>query len=652
MQQNRTPRKSGIRPQPSALNGFIGLTMIVLICSRLGVPGFGAGSRLLPAILVAAGYLSTVVIVRVHDQHEGLSISQTARLWWQHLRCVWPSLLCVVAFTSAICAVISVSLLGAMTPDVLPSLGLYENWSALVRNVAPHASTSPLAGMWFPAVEVQLFLVWSLILSALLRASKAVARRTTFAFAILGTASLILQCVLGGNLLRVSLATDAYVCSYMFGAWLAFAFPLGRVPAIGKDLLIKPMGPRNRHMRGRRYQATTFTNVLGFVSFAIIVLLVALVPVGGTLTLGFTHVAISVCTMLLIATLIAPGNLLAKGIGVPPLRYLGTRALGIYLWTTPLYQLAVAAMGSAPWYLLIAVAIVIIAAAEVTYRLVELPFAGSEITGSTSHNVAPYRLATTALVVAIAAAFGAHALLNVPATGTNESAASASEANLSTTDGAATQPTADNTANEGASTGTATADEDSSTSGQKETKRVTIDEDTIIYAPAKETRAGKFDPVLVGDSVPGDADWSRLPDALIDTYIGRRPDQALEVIRGYLDQDAVGSVVVLACFSNVTATPDQLDEFAELLGSDREIYVVGTVNPDGFMDEANENLQDACSRHKNMHYIDWPAVEEGHEDEYLWADATHLRPEGGVAYVNMVVDAIADDLIEAGGTTE
>ena len=84
-------------------------------------------------------------------------------------------------------------------------------------------------------------------------------------------------------------------------------------------------------MRGRRYQATTLTNVLGFVSFAIIILLVALVPEGGTLTSGLTNVAISTCTMLLTATLIAPGNLLAKGIGVPPLRYLGTRALGIYL---------------------------------------------------------------------------------------------------------------------------------------------------------------------------------------------------------------------------------------------------------------------------------------------------------------------------------
>ena len=279
MQQNRTPRKSGIRPQPNALNGFIGLTMIVLICNRLGVPGFGAGSRLLPAILVVAGYLSTVVIVRAHDQHEGLGISQTARLWWQHFRSVWPSLLCVGAFTSAICAVISTSLVGAMAPDVLPSLGLYENWSALVRNVAPQASTSPLAGMWFPAVEVQIFLVWALVLSALLRAGKVVARRVTLGLAIAGALCLILQCVLGGNLLRVSLATDAYACSYMLGAWLAFAFPLGRVPAIGKDLLIKPMGPRNRHMRGRRYQATTLANVLGFVSLAIIILLVALVPV-------------------------------------------------------------------------------------------------------------------------------------------------------------------------------------------------------------------------------------------------------------------------------------------------------------------------------------------------------------------------------------
>jgi flavin-binding protein dodecin len=143
----------------------------------------------------------------------------------------------------------------------------------------------------------------------------------------------------------------------------------------------------------------------------------------------------------------------------------------------------------------------------------------------------------------------------------------------------------------------------------------------------------------------------RLPDALIDTYIGRRPDQAIEVMKGYLDQNVVGHVVVYACFSNTTASAEQLEEMIEIVGEDREVYLVGTVNPDGFQDQANELLQEAADGHDNVHYVDWPEVLEGHLKEYLWADDTHLRPEGAEVYVDMVTRAVAQAMVDAGGTT-
>lgn len=194
----------------------------------------------------------------------------------------------------------------------------------------------------------------------------------------------------------------------------------------------------------------------------------------------------------------------------------------------------------------------------------------------------------------------------------------------------------------------------------EKTARVKVTQDTVLHAPEDETSSGQFDPILIGDSVPGDAGddlteggagWdTRLPDALIDTYIGRMPHQALEVLKGYLDQGGVGKVVVMACFSNIAPYPETLDAMAEAVGPERELYLVGTVNPDGFQDEANAKLQEAAGRHDNVHYVDWPSVLEGHLHEYLWADDTHLRPEGAKVYVDMVVRAIAQDMVDAGGT--
>ena len=664
MQQKRTAKGKGIRQNARTLDGLVGILLIFIAGGALGIPRLDNASRLLSAVLVIAGYLGTCSVVRAYDREKGLGVKTVLHEWWQHLRYIWPSLLCMVAVIATLCAALATPLLASMKPDVLPTLVFFSNWAALLHNAIPASSSSPLAHTWFVSIEVQLFLIWVLLLALMLRAGKVVARRITFALALLGAACLVLQCVLGGNLARVSLATDTHACAFLFGAWLGFAFPLGRVPSVGKDLLIKPMGKRNRHMRGRRYQATTAANACGIISLVCILALVVFMPTGGTLTYGIMTILISLLTVLLAATLIAPGNLLGRALSAPPLRYLGSRALGLYLWFTPLYQLITQRLGSTAWYVMAIVAVATVATAEVSYRLVELPFASPAIVGGAQRNTAPYRMVTTALLIVAVGVFGAQALLRLPAAQSTtveaSESASTSDATATGTGSATNSSSEDSSSSSSAKRGTSETDEKGESTNEKDSaededessNKLEIDDDTIIRAPARETRNGIYDPVLVGDSVPGDADWSRLPDALIDSYIGRRPDQALEVVRGYLDQEAVGKVVILACFSNVTPTPDQLDEFVELLGDERQIYVVGTVNPDGFMEAANANLQDACERHENMHYIDWPAVEEGHQDEYLWADATHLRPEGGVAYVNMVVDAIAQDLIDAGGTTE
>ena len=649
MQQKPTTRRARFVPRSRPLDGLVAVALLLVLAGQYGVPGFANATRGLSVLLVLAGYVSTCSIVRASEQNEQSGFMAILGAWWSRLRQVWPSLLCVIAFAATLCAAIDGSLLAAMRPDVLPSLAMISNWTDLARNVAPGSSPSPIGNMWFVGIAMQLYAIWAVIVVLLLKAGKVWARRISMILAALATLWLVLSCALGANLIRVTLATDTRAFSFLYGTWLAFAFPLGKVPVVGKDLLIKAVdepGPRRR--RRRRYQATAAANALGIIAFVAICALVVLLPTGGTLLYGVVAAVISFLTVLLLATLLAPGNLLGRLLSTPPFVYVGTRAMAIYLWSYPFLRLVTASRQTTPWYLLLASFAATVAAAEITYRLVELPFSETRSRAQAQH-VATYRLVTTGLVIVVASAFGARALLTIPSeTATpmeSPNARTASESHPVATDATATS---ESSTQNGVSDSSSTTDDDASA---KSVQKL-VDDDTIIYAPTSEKKSGKYDPVLIGDSVPGDCDWARLPDALIDSYIGRRPDQALEVAKGYMDQDAVGKVVILACFSNVTPTADQLDAFAELFGDERSIYLVGTVNPDGFMDEANAALQEACERNDNMHYIDWPAVEKGHDKEYLWDDVTHVRPEGGIAYVNMVVDAIAQDLLDAGATTE
>ena len=662
MQPNRTTRQGTARPRSWAIDGLVGISLIAIVCGQAGVPGLTSATCLLSVLLVVSGYLSTCAIVRAFEatRGEGLGITGVLRLLWLRLRHVWPSLVTVVAFVAAICAVLDASLLATVRSDALPALGYYANWWDLFRNATPGSTGAPLGNMWFIAVEMQLYVVWLLLLSPLMRAGKVWARRCAMIFSALSMLWLVMQCVTGGNTVRVSLGTDTRACSFFLGAWLAFVFPLGRVPVIGKDFLLRPIETTARRMRRRRYQATPSANIVGILSFVGIAILLVLMPTsaGGTLSSGILTIIISLLAVMLVATLLAPGSWLGRVFSLAPFTWLGSRALGIYLWSYPLFAIVAARHVVVPWYLHLVTAAATLVAAELTYRLVELAFASRETRINTTRNVAPYRLIATALAIVLAGGFAIRAMLTIPTEATAATITAASTTPSGKTNANASSVGSNNTSTNSTtssnnSDGSNTAQSTTNSSVEAPTNnRISIDDDTIIHAPASETKNGRYDPVLIGDSVPGDADWSRLPDALIDSYIGRRPDQALEVARGYIDQDGVGNVVILACFSNVPPTADQLDQFAELFGDERQIYLVGTVNPDGFMDQANSELQSACARHSNMHYIDWPAVEEGHEKEYLWDDATHLRPEGGVVYVNMVVNAIAQDLIDAGGATE
>lgn len=173
----------------------------------------------------------------------------------------------------------------------------------------------------------------------------------------------------------------------------------------------------------------------------------------------------------------------------------------------------------------------------------------------------------------------------------------------------------------------------------------------VVYASPDVVSSGRYDPVLVGDSVPGDTPfYSVFPDGLLDSYIGRRPDAAISVLRDYIAQGIVGSTVIVAAFSNTTAWPDQLDELVAVAGPDKQVFLVATVNPDGFQDEANYYLMECANKYENVHYVDWPATAAGNEWLYIYPDGTHVTPDGAWVYLEMIARSVAPVVVGSGGS--
>lgn len=685
-----------------ALDGLRTLAIVAILLYHLSVSWFPSGHMGVVVFLVLSGYFSTNAIVRSYERKTKHRVRATIVQWLRRIQRIWPSVLALIACAGTIFAILNQVLLTKMRPDVLPSLGFYLNWSYILNGVSYFqriGGPSPLLHLWYLGVDMQFFLGWSIVLPLALKGGKRFARVFTLILALLSAAWMAWLYVPNTDPSRVYYGTDTRAFSLLLGAFVALALPLGNKEAYAKSPFGK--GSQSGDHGSLQVRPTFLARIVGLLCIAGIGAGMALLPADSVYWYWGGMFGVSILSALLIATLLVPKTLLGMLLGCAPLRTLGQRAFALYLWHYPIFLYLGAHKASAEWWIKLAAVSASLVAAELSLRLVERPFgpqhAQKAKDGQSRPEISAQKpaMAVTAIVVYGLAVYAGYALLTsanvtlVPeealvSTGTaadkaiDLSSKKPGAGGTNDTDerqeGKSTQKTSKeddgSTGKDGADDEDSTKEEsvdedkakeeDASEEAEKKPAEVTVTEATVITASKSETEAGIYDPLLVGDSVPGDAGnefvpngggWEcRLPSSLVDTFIGRNPLQALEVLRGYLDQKVVGRVVVMACFSNTTPYPETLDAMIEAAGPSRSIYLVGTVNPDGFQDAANANLQDAANRYDNVHYVDWPAVLEGHLGEYLWADATHLRPQGAQVYVDMIVRAIAQDLVDAGGT--
>ena len=147
---------------------------------------------------------------------------------------------------------------------------------------------------------------------------------------------------------------------------------------------------------------------------------------------------------------------------------------------------------------------------------------------------------------------------------------------------------------------------------------------------------------MPGDSA--DEFYSHYTNALMDSYIGRWFWQARDVYKDYEAQGVVGDVVIFACFSNFVLEGDELDKMYELVGPDKQIFLVNVYNEKIMTDVNNAMIDEFAARYDNVHVIDWYAACNGHASEYLWDDHEHLRPEGAVVYQDLIFDSVKGHL--------
>ncbi|MCR2763268.1 acetyltransferase [Microbacterium sp. zg.B48] len=576
---------------------------------------------------VISGFLITTLLLREHTATGRIGLRG---FWQRRARRLIPALAAVVTVCATGAWLVGGDVLVRLGEQVLGAATFSYNWVSIAEGTGYFSAATPelFRNFWSLAVEEQFYLLWPLLLPLFLLLPRAWGRAA--AVLALAAASAVWMGVMvssGTDVTRAYFGTDTHAFGILLG--IALAFLLERMLARARQADSTPAATGSRRVR-------IATGLTGGVALAGLVALALLPPTFTAVTFPGTIAAASILSGIAIVAGVWPGSTFGPVIDGQPLRWIGDRSYGIYLWHWPLLVLLVAGIqrtspdaGVPEWIGGVALGLTL-ATAELSYRVLETPVRRYGFRGSLARISARLLGSPAARVRAIASVAATVLLVG----GTSAAIAAAPDVSSAQSAVQAGREALDAAVNPAPAASAVPAQPQAppaATSGQR-----------VLPTPSPTPVAGD-EITAVGDSVmlaSAAGLLERFPGITVDAAVSRSTWAGPGILQALSDSGQLRSYVVVALGTNGPLNAEAMEQMAQIVGPDRTLVLVNAFAPRDWIPGVNADLAVFAASHPGVFVADWSAAIAGHTD-LLAGDQIHPGDAGARVFADTVATAVA-----------
>jgi peptidoglycan/LPS O-acetylase OafA/YrhL len=586
MSSKNPTHQMGSRHIPS-IDGLRAIAVTAVVLYHLGISWIPGGFLGVDLFFVISGYVITRLILDSINQSSALDLRA---FYAARLRRIYPGFLFMVICTIIFIGVWAPEAIKRFLSDLPYALSGTINWLLVARHqdYFEVVSRPPLLQhTWSLAVELQFYLIWPIILLAVLKyfGKKNIAKIALIIAMISGTTlffvSLQLDQASAQQISHIYFGTDTHSLGLFLGAALAVSW-------IPQNL--------RADIQTRAQDVIDGIGVVGLLGLISIFLFIE-ESNASLYRIAFPLAGIFGCLVLI--SLVHPASRFAPIITSAPFRWVGQRSYGIYIWHWVIFQVTRPSvdLSGQTWALYLARVLLVLALADISLRWIEIPFRQGVVqnwlrgmryrSAKTQLRQKISVISSITIVLAVTTSISVQAI--------NKADEIANQIVQQSMQVPQTQPDL------GSTTG------------------LWVTGDSVILGIRSKLE-------------------TREHISLINARVGRQASELLAVMR--IDQSSVPSSPVIFNLGNNNAlTEETVVEIFEIVKNQPQVIVVNTAVPRAWKDSNNAIISKVASRYANVNVADWDRISKG-RPELFAPDGVHLSPTGSDVYVDLVVNML------------